>query len=104
MSHGGKREGSGRKKGTVGEATKLRVAVAEKALRSGLTPLDYMLSILRDETRDEKERFAAAKEAAPYLHPRLASVEANVKISEHEEAVRSLAAVVTSNDEHERPN
>jgi hypothetical protein len=104
MARGGKRDNAGRKKGSVSEPTRLRVAVAEQALRSGLTPLDYMLSILRDESRDEKDRFAAAKEAAPYLHPRLASVEANVKVSEHEDAVRSLAAVVSTTEEHERPN
>lgn len=101
---GGARQGAGRRKGSVSEPTRLRVAVAEKALQSGLTPLDYMLSILRDVTKDEKERFAAAKEAAPYLHPRLSSVEAHVKVSEHEEAVKSLHSVVTSTDEHERPN
>lgn len=87
----------------MSEPTKMRIAVAERALQSGLTPLDYMLGILRDETKDEKDRFAAAKEAAPYLHPRLSSVEANVKVSEHEEAVKSLHAVINS-DEHERPN
>jgi hypothetical protein len=83
----------------------LRVAVAEKALQSGLTPLDYMLGILRDETKDAKDRFAAAKEAAPYLHPRLSSVEASVKVNEHEQSVRNLHAIVTATTEdHERPN
>lgn len=75
MARGGKRENAGRRKGTVSERTRARIEIAEKALASGLTPLDYMLGILRDETNDAKDRFAAAKEAAPYMHPRLAAVE-----------------------------
>lgn len=75
MTHGGPRKGAGRKKGTVSDATKARKEIATAALNSGLTPLDYMLSILRDQTQDQSARFTAAKEAAPYVHPRLAAVE-----------------------------
>jgi hypothetical protein len=75
MARGGARPGAGRRKGTVSEPTKHRIAIAEAALVSGLTPLEYMLSILRDETKPQHERFTAAKEAAPYLHPKLAAVQ-----------------------------
>jgi hypothetical protein len=34
-----------------------------------------MLSILRDEQMATESRFEAAKAAAPYVHPKLASVE-----------------------------
>ena len=95
MAAGGKRPGAGRKKGPSAP-TRQRIAVAERALLSGVTPLDYMLSILRDEANDKAERFAAAKECAPYIHPRLASVEANVKVSEHEDNVRQLHAAAAS--------
>ena len=78
MARGGRRDGAGRRKGTgptrLGKTSE-RVAVAKRALTEGLNPLDYMLSILRDENLEQKERFAAAKEAAPYVHPRLAAVE-----------------------------
>ncbi|MFP5449878.1 MAG: hypothetical protein ACLGHU_14160 [Alphaproteobacteria bacterium] len=37
-----------------------------------------MLRILRDETREDGERFEAAKQAAPYVHARLAAVQADV--------------------------
>jgi hypothetical protein len=33
------------------------------------------LSVLRDESADPHERMEAAKSAAPYVHPRLASIE-----------------------------
>lgn len=38
-------------------------------------PLDYMLSILRDENMAPDARMDAAKAAAPYVHAKLASVE-----------------------------
>ena len=75
MARGGSRPNAGRKKGSVSEQTATRKAMQAKALESGLTPLDYMLSILRDETQEQSARFAAAKEAAPYVHNRLAAVE-----------------------------
>ena len=62
----------GRKKGTPNKAT---AAKAKAIAESGLTPLDFMLGILRDETQEPVMRFEAAKAAAPYVHPRLAAVE-----------------------------
>ena len=38
-------------------------------------PLDYMLSVLRDESLDPRERMVAANSAAAYLHPKLANIE-----------------------------
>ena len=75
MARGGKREGAGRRKGQVSEQTKARKEIQIKALAQGLSPLDYMLSILRDVGQEQSARFAAAKEAAPYIHNRLAAVE-----------------------------
>ena len=40
----------------------------------GPTPLDYMLQVMRDEAAEPAKRLDAAKAAAPYVHPRLASV------------------------------
>lgn len=41
---------------------------------SGPTPLDYLILVMRDENLDLAKRLDAAKAAAPYVHPRLASV------------------------------
>lgn len=72
MARGGKRPGAGRKAGAPNKAT----AARQKAVtESGLTPLDYMLSIMRDEQMTTESRFEAAKAAAPYVHPKLANVE-----------------------------
>ena len=58
---------------------------------SGLTPLEYMLKILRDEKADPKDRQWAAQAAAPYVHPRLSSVEHGGELTlKHEDALDQL--------------
>ncbi len=60
---------NGRPRGTPNKATAEREAEIEA---SGLTPLQHMLNILRDETASKQDRMWAAEKAAPYVHPRLA--------------------------------
>jgi len=62
----------------------------EQALSTGISPLDYMLGLLRNEQNDQAMRFEAAKAAAPYVHARLSSIEADVNISGHEAALNEL--------------
>lgn len=78
---GGKRPGAGRKKGSLTQKTR---EIAEQAADAGITPLEYMLQIMRAPSDHEDPkvqgareamRFEAAKAAAPYIHPRLAAVE-----------------------------
>jgi hypothetical protein len=76
------RKTGGRKKGVPNKVTLQKEAAVAA---SGLTPLDYMLSVLRSQADPEANikdyiahamlRMEAAKAAAPYVHPRLASVE-----------------------------
>lgn len=69
-SWGGARKGAGRKPGACTNKTR---EIADKAIESGITPLEYLLSVMRDTTQEPKDRMDAAKSAAPYVHPRLAS-------------------------------
>lgn len=71
-TRGGARPGAGRPAGVPNKRTVEKVAAIEA---SGLTPLDYMLSVLRDENRAPDDRMDAAKATAPYVHAKLASVE-----------------------------
>jgi hypothetical protein len=84
---GGKRPGAGRKKGVPNK----RTAEVQKAVEeSGVTPLEFMLTIMRTEPGDVEDprlmqaimemRFEAAKAAAPYVHAKLASVELSGKV------------------------
>lgn len=72
MAKGGAREGAGRKPGSPNKRTAETIAKVEA---SGLMPLDYMLSVLRDEDAPREDRMEAAKNAAPYVHAKLSSVQ-----------------------------
>ena len=81
-SHGGRRKGAGRKPGSLNKRTR---DIADKAIAEGISPLEYMLQVMRSEAPESEDarvlvahqamRFEAAKAAAPYVHPRLAAVE-----------------------------
>ena len=68
---GGKRVGAGRKKGEPNKRTAEAIAAAEA---TGITPLDYLLDVMRN-SGDDKMRMTAAIAAAPYVHAKLSSVE-----------------------------
>lgn len=72
------RKTGGRQKGIPNKATADKAAAVSA---SGLTPLDYMLQLMRDEEQPAGIRADAAKNAAPYVHPRLAAVEHSGKVS-----------------------
>lgn len=88
MARGGTRPGAGRKAGTPNKASAERQKAVEE---SGLTPLEYMLAVLRDEGQTMENRCWAAEKAAPYVHPKLANVELNASVRiPHEEALEQL--------------
>lgn len=76
-SQPGERRG-GREKGTPNKRTAEKAAEVEA---SGLTPLDFMLNVMRDDAQAMDLRFDAAKAAAPYVHARLSSIDANVDLN-----------------------
>ena len=68
-----------------------------------MMPLDFMLQVLRNKVVPKNAsladkiaawsiRFEAAKAAAPYLHPRLSSIEFNgaVDVTTHEDLLERL--------------
>lgn len=72
MPSGGARKGSGRKKGSNTVRTS---AIAKAALANGaLSPLEYMLNVMRNPLAEPGRRDEMAKSAAPYIHPRLSAV------------------------------
>lgn len=76
MPRGGSRPNSGRKAGTKNIKTKV---IAERCAEEGITPLEYMLNVMRDPAQEFDTRMDAAKSCAPYMHPKLASVEQKVE-------------------------
>ena len=59
---------AGRPKGSPNKVTARR---ERQIAETGLTPLGYMLQVLRDEKADDGDRKWAAGNAAPYVHPRI---------------------------------
>ena len=60
---------NGRPRGSRNKASARREAEVEAG---GLSPLAYMLAVLRDEEASTEDRKWAAQHAAVYVHPRLA--------------------------------
>lgn len=88
MPKGGARPGAGRKKGAPNKASAKREAEVKA---SGITPLDYLLEIMRDDKSEKGVRLDAAKAAAPYVHPKLSSVEMSGGLTiNHEDALDQL--------------
>lgn len=95
---GGKRRGAGRKPGSATVRTR---EVANKVAAEGVTPLEVMVGTMRalweeahsGDVVDQQKAIAAsqiAKDAAPYIHPRLSNIEANVAVTGHEAALDEL--------------
>jgi len=66
------RKTGGRRKGSRNRATEEARAAAKS---TGVLPLDYMLTVMRDASADVKRRDAMATAAAPYLHSKLCPAE-----------------------------
>ena len=81
-AHKGQKKAGGRQKGTPNKATAKREADIAK---SGKTPLQFMIDMMRNPKADKAMRMDAAKSAAPYVHPRAATtvnLDAKLNITE----------------------
>jgi hypothetical protein len=61
----------------VGSATKKTREIADKAAEQGITPLEVMLEAMNAfrGAGDMEKAAGFAKDAAPYIHPKLAAIE-----------------------------
>ena len=79
-NRGGKRPGAGRPPGSKNQKN---AEVARAAAEAGITPIEVMLGAMRElwevGTKESKREAASiAKDAAPYVHPRLASIDQTI--------------------------
>lgn len=72
MARGGARAGAGRPRGVRSSKTLKRLESIES---DGITPLAFMLAIVRNEELPLAMRLDAAKQSAQYVHPRLSAVD-----------------------------
>lgn len=92
-SRPGERRG-GRKKGTPNKATIERRIKMRKMHARGTDPMTFFMDILADTANPHQERKDAAMALLPYFHPKLASIEARVGGTSHEERLKRLAAML----------
>jgi hypothetical protein len=76
---GGVRPGAGRKKGVPNKKT---AAQARAVAESGMTPLDFLLWVMRNDDAELGQRLDAGKAAAQYVHPKLQPVDGKSGSSE----------------------
>lgn len=88
MARGGARPGAGRKPGGRNQRSR---EIADRAAAEGITPLEYMLQVLRDPDAPEERKAWAAEKAAPYMHPRLAAIDHSGDMTvRHEDVLAEL--------------
>jgi hypothetical protein len=81
---------SGRTRGTPNKRSVALAQASETGILAGLTPLAFLLEIIRDPARDLRLRLDAAKAALPYCHQRLVAAE-DVNRSELDDPEKSAA-------------
>jgi hypothetical protein len=69
---GGKRINAGRRVGTQNLVSQ---NLRERILAEGISPLEYMVAVMRDTSQEPAIRMDAAKAVAPFIHPKLQSIE-----------------------------
>ena len=85
---GGARPGAGRIAGSKGKRTEAAIAVME-GLKAD--PVKFLLVAMLNEDLPIRDRIECAKAVAPYVSPRLASVESRVtNVKSHEECLNDL--------------
>lgn len=75
---GGRRPGAGRKPGVPNKRT---AEVQQAVEASGITPLEYMLEVMRNPSNEPAMRLDAAKSAAGYVHAKLSSVDVKAEVT-----------------------
>lgn len=91
MASGGFRAGAGRPKGAKAPKAKpIKVApdIKKAARQSGMSPLDYMLTVMNDEDADNDRRDRMAVAAAPFVHARATDAVGGKKEQQQAEAER----------------
>lgn len=107
MAKGGARKGAGRPTGIPNKLTQQSI---DKAVALGVTPLDVLLEGMHyyyNLSKSDPHGYAfdqegkiilsyrgAAKDyaiaAAPYVHPKLSAIQANIVVNDHEKALAEL--------------
>jgi len=93
-----RRKTGGRQKGTPNKRTAERQVAIAAIRASGKSPMAFFADLLANEQAPLELRFQAAKELAPYVHPKLASIESRTGGMTHEDRLAELAKLASDDD------
>ena len=79
MSRGGSRPGAGRPRKPSVRFDKVPKDIQAEAKSEGMSPLEYMLKVMRNPEADQQRRDRMAVSAAPFCHARVADVKGGKK-------------------------
>jgi hypothetical protein len=85
----GKKYG-GRKKGTPNKVTVQKAELIKQLVPDGSDPITFWMQLLKDPNTPLDIRMIAARDVAPYRHPKLASIEARTGGKTHEQRLAEL--------------
>ena len=94
----GRKKRGGRKRGSKNKRTVQREKALATIKANGADPLTFFGDLLRNEDAPFDLRFQAAKELAPYVHPRLQSVESRPGQMSHEDRLDMLRKMLADRD------
>ena len=93
-----RRKRGGRKPGSKNKRTLEREKAIATVRASGVDPITFFGDLLKNENAPLDLRFQAAKELAPYVHPRLQSVESRPGQMSHEDRLEMLRRMLADED------
>ena len=74
-----------------GAPNRVNSEMRERILQSGISPLEYLIRLMRNSKATKERRDWAAAQAAPYPHARLAAMEVSGRVEvSHEDRVLAL--------------
>ena len=72
-----------RTKGALGKKTRMALHAAQSGdftqVLAGSSPVDFLLKVMRDPEKPDQLRLEAAKAAAPYIQPRLTTIDTTIR-------------------------
>jgi len=84
----------GRPKGSQNKNRNTGIIIAQ---RKGVSPLEFLLSVMDDEDNDLSVRMDAAKAATPYLHARLSQIAMDVDVQAQVTEIRRTVVTEPAN-------
>jgi len=99
MAGPGRPKTGGRRKGVKNVVTREKERLIKALCPPGDDPLTFWVHVLKDKNAPYEVRASAARDLAPYVHPKLASIEARTGGKTHEQRLAELQSMIEDEGE-----